>query len=172
MGRFLQGWAGASALLLVAVAVTGFVSPGRAFHVLAGYLGTVFALFAHTIAMFYFIGTGSAVKNAAKELAQAGDRTLVPLWEQTKVFKNALFPAQMLAMLLLMGASILGAGVLTGAIPSIVHLVLEILAVPLNAWVLFRTVATIEKNIALMNSANDILIRLEAAATTQAGASE
>jgi hypothetical protein len=163
MGRFLQGWALASAVMLLGVVATGLFSTDRGLHVVAGYLGTVFALFAHTIAMFYFIGTGSAVKNAAKERVSRGDGSLVPLWEQTKVFKNALFPAQMLAMLLLMATSILGAGVVTRAIPTLAHGVLNLLAVPVNLWILIRTVGFIEKNIVLMNTANDILVRLEAA---------
>src|SRR5262245_2494103 len=98
MGRFLQGWAIATGLILIAVTASGFLAPLRIsddLHVLGGYVGTVAALFSHTISMFYFIGTGSAVKGAAKEEAGRGNTSLVPLWEQTKRFKNVLFPIQM-----------------------------------------------------------------------------
>lgn len=160
MGRFLQGWSIASGVILAAVMASGFLVPvqvSRDMHTLAGYVGTVVVLFSHTISMFYFIGTGSAVKAAAKERAETGDRSLVPLWEQTKTFKNALFPMMMLAMLLLMAASIMGAGTLTGALPGWVHLVLQIIAVPVNLFVLLRTASLIEQNIALLGAADSIL---------------
>jgi hypothetical protein len=166
MGRFLQGWSIASAVILLAVAASGLLEPAwlsQDSHVLAGYLGTVVVLFSHTISMFYFIGTGSAVKGAAKERAAKGDRSLVPLWEETKVFKGIIFPKQMLAMTVLMTASILGAGALTNVLPAWIHWSLEVAAVVLNLWALLKTASLIEKNILLMNTANDILIRVEEA---------
>jgi hypothetical protein len=162
MGRFLQGWAIATIVVLAAVMLSGFIAPTAVsddVHVLAGYVGTVAALFSHTISMFYFIGTGAAVKGAAKEQAGRGNSSLVPLWEQTKSFKNTLFPVQMMSMLALMAASIVGAGALTGALPSWLHLALELGAVPLNVYALARTVGIIERNITLMNVANELLAR-------------
>ncbi len=165
MGRVLQGLAIAAAGLLAAVTASGFLVPAwlsADMHVLLGYMATVIVLFSHTISMFYFIGTGSAVKNAAKELADRDNRSMVPLWEQTKAFKNRLFPIQMTAMLAIMTASIMGAGVLTRALPSWVHLALELAAVPINLVALLRTASLIEQNILLMGAANTLYDRARA----------
>lgn len=162
MGRFLQGWALACALLLAVVTASGFLVPApfdADLHMLLGYVGTIAVLFSHTISMFYFIGTGSAVKKAATELAARGDRSMVPLWEQTKAFKNGLFPIQMMAMLVVMAASILGAAALTGALPAWVHLALELGAVPVNLVALLRTSKLVGENMVLMDAANLIYDR-------------
>jgi len=162
MGRFLQGWAIATAVILVVVTASGFLAPRHApsgLHVLAGYVGTLAALFSHAISMFYFIGTGSAVKGAAKQQAERGNRSLVPLWEETKRIKNVLFPLLMLSMLALMGASIAGAAALTGALPIWIHLALELGAVPLNLFALLRTAGLIEQNMVLLAAADDLLAR-------------
>ena len=62
-------------------------------------------------------------------------------------------------MLALMGASIAGAGALTGALPRWIHLALELGAVPLNLFALLRTAGLIEQNMVLLAAADDLLAR-------------
>jgi hypothetical protein len=68
----------------------------------------------------------------------------------------------MLGMFALMTASILGAGALTGALPSWVHLALELGSVPLNLYALLRTGSLVGKNIVLMDAANLLYDRAQA----------
>jgi hypothetical protein len=162
MARFLQGWAIASALMLAATLASGFLTPTaipREWHVLAGYVVTVSTLFSHTISILYFLTTGSAVRTAARQQAEQGNRSLVPLWEQTKKFKGTLFPILMLGMGAIMAGAIMGAGFLTGALPGWIHLSLELGAVPLNVFAILRTVSLIEQNIALISAAEALLSR-------------
>src|SRR5438093_2961942 len=90
---------------------------GKANHVVLGFLCTILLIFTHTITMFYFIGTGTAVKEEARKNA-----ALVPLYERTRSFKARTSGLLTLAPLLLMAASIVGAGTAGGSISPPVHL--------------------------------------------------
>jgi hypothetical protein len=124
----------------------------KASHVILGFVTTVVVLFAHTITMFYFIGTGSAVKDEAKRIA-----ALVPLYQKTRTFKARTSGILTLAPLLLMAASIAGAGVAGGSISPGLHLWMELVAVAFNIWTLWKASKVIEENIALMKEANRIV---------------
>ena len=117
-----------------------------------GFVTTVIVLFAHTITMFYFIGTGSAIKEEAKRIA-----ALAPLYQKTRKFKARTSGLLTLAPLLLMAASIVGAGAAGGSVSRGVHLWLGMLAVLVNVWTLWTASRVIEENIALMKEANRIV---------------
>ena len=167
MGRFLQAWCIGSILLLALVSLQGLSASGgilpagpgasKLAHVLWGFVATVVVLFAHTITMFYFIGTGSAVKDEAKKVP-----ALAPLYQTTRSFKARTSGILTLAPLLLMTASILGAGAAGGSISARVHLWAEAIAVLFNVWTLWRVHGVIRENIALMQEANRILSRAPA----------
>ena len=131
----------------VSAAVPGFTS--KASHVVWGFLATIVVLFAHTITMFYFIGTGVAVKDEAKKNA-----SLVPLYERTRKFKARTSRDLTFAPLLLMAASIVGAGTAGGSIAPSVHLWMQVAAVAYNVWTLARVTGVIAENMVLMEEAN------------------
>jgi len=136
---------------LAATYATGMI-PGltsKYAHVVWGFMATIVTLFAHTITMFYFIGTGVAVKDEAKKNA-----SLVPLYERTRKFKARTSGSLTLAPLLLMAASIVGAGTAGGSISPSVHLWMELAAVAFNVWTLARVTSVIGENMLLMEEAN------------------
>ena len=125
--------------------------PTKIGHVLWGFVVTVAVLFAHTISMFYFIGTGSAIKEEAKKNA-----ALLPLYQRTRTFKARTSGILTLSPLLLMAASITGAGAAGGSISARVHLWMEVAAVVVNIWTLWKVSGVIGENILLMEEANRI----------------
>jgi hypothetical protein len=131
----------------ISAAIPGFTS--KASHVVWGFLATIVVLFAHTITMFYFIGTGVAVKDEAKKNA-----SLLPLYQQTRTFKARTSRDLTFAPLLLMAASIVGAGTAGGSIAPSVHLGMEVAAVAYNVWTLARVTRVIAENMVLMEEAN------------------
>ena len=159
MGRCLLVTCWLAELFLVFVLLQGLAStyaPGaipaftsKASHVVWGFLATVVTLFAHTITMFYFIGTGVAVKDEAKKNA-----SLVPLYERTRRFKARTSGSLTLAPLILMAASIVGAGTAGVSIAPSVHLWMEVAAVAFNVWTLVRVTGVIGENMLLMEEAN------------------
>lgn len=147
-------------ILLVFVAAQGFWASSlpplgsltsTVNHVVMGFLCTVVVLFAHTITMFYFIGTGSAVKEEAKK-----NPALLPLYQTTRRFKARTSGILTLAPLLLMAASIAGAGAAGGSLSAKVHLWMELAAVLFNLWTLWKVAGVIQENIVLMSEANRI----------------
>jgi hypothetical protein len=118
-------------------------------HVVWGFLATIVTLFAHTITMFYFIGTGVAVKDEARKNA-----SLLPLYERTRKFKARTSGSLTLAPLLIIAASVVGAGTAGGSISPSVHLWMELVAVGFNVWTLMRVTGVIGENMLLMEEAN------------------
>ena len=105
---------------LIATGVIGFTaSPGHtATHIFCA-LGTVIlGLFSQSMTMFFFIGTGKEIKDAAKN-----DQAVV---QRTKAFKAKVFPTATYAMLVLMVTFIMGGGVASGKTPHWLHLTLFI----------------------------------------------
>src|SRR5207247_1456368 len=122
VGRFLQAWCIGAILVLFFVTAQGLAAAGaspalggvlgtKTAHVLWGFVATIVALFAHTITMFYFIGTGSAIKEEARK-----HEALLPLYQTARRFKARTSGTLTLAPILLMAASIAGAGVAGGSV--------------------------------------------------------
>lgn len=124
---------------------------GKLSHVSWGFVSTIVVLFAHTITMFYFIGTGKAVKDEAQNNA-----ALRPLYERTRRFKARTSGILTLAPLLLMAASIAGAGTAGGSVAPSLHLWMALGAVAFNLWTLYRVTGVIGENVILMQEANRI----------------
>jgi divalent metal cation (Fe/Co/Zn/Cd) transporter len=167
LGKFLQAWCIGSILVLLFTTVQGLLASAgmampliggsKANHVIWGFVATVIVLFAHTITMFYFIGTGSAIKQEARRIAD-----LVPLYQRTRRFKAQTSGLLTLAPLLLMASSIVGAGVAGGSIRPAVHLWMTVVSVVVNVYTLWKASRVIEENIALMKEANRIVTAREA----------
>ncbi|MGK7346633.1 MAG: hypothetical protein ACNS63_12580 [Candidatus Nitrospinota bacterium M3_3B_026] len=77
---------------------------GRGAHMAAGLVSALVVILWLSTAMFYFIGTGSAAKDAAR-------RGLLDfeLYSMTKAFKKSLFPPLMLVIALFIVMPVLGA---------------------------------------------------------------
>src|SRR5260221_7891130 len=103
---------------LIATAVMGYTAaPGHLAHHIFFALGTVvLGLFSQSMTMFFFIGTGKEIKDAAKNDAEVVQRT--------KAFKTKVFPTAMYAMAALMVTFIMGGGVASGKTPHWLHIAL------------------------------------------------
>lgn len=115
------------ALLFAAAGATGIAfadpqHPGSealfAPHLFLSIAATLLACFVHSLAMFYFIGTGRDIKEGCRSLPAEQAAAFVG---RTRAFKARVFPAATYSTGLLMAAAILGGGVHTGALPAWVH---------------------------------------------------
>jgi len=102
----------ALALGYISIAIPGFFPV----HALIGVLSSLSSVLSLTILMFYFISTGSIVKNAAiDKLVDAED------YYRTKKFKASLFPWIMVSIVSFLSAPVLGAAYDTGKAPLWLH---------------------------------------------------
>src|SRR5213083_3119066 len=108
---------------LIATSIAGFLAaPGHDAQHIFFALGTVvLGLFSQSMTMFFFIGTGKEIKEAASQDAEVVRRT--------KAFKAKVFPAATYAMLVLMVTFIMGGGVASGMTPRWLHLGLSLASV-------------------------------------------
>ena len=76
----------------------------------------IFYMFTETLVMFYFIGSGTAIKKSIK--MRAGKTSL---YEKVKKTKMILFPHLTMSMLFVGTVFILGGAVQTGSVPGWMH---------------------------------------------------
>ena len=88
----------------------------QASHPQFALLATVFYMFTETLIMFYFIGTGSAIKKSIDP-----ERSQACLYEKVKKTKMVLFPHLTLNMVLIGVVFILGGAVQTGSVAGWIH---------------------------------------------------
>ena len=154
MGRALLVIGALGTVAFLATAVLGYglsgpTDPGLPNHVLIALGSNLLLLFSHSWIMFYLIGTGKAIKQAVAEHALAASYV-----EETKRFKAASYPWLMLALGCAMATFILGGGAATGALPSWIHHVLFVLAVPVQVYTLWIEHRVLWDNERLMNAIN------------------
>ena len=103
---------------LVATSIAGFIAtPGHvAQHIFLALATVVLGLFSQSMTMFFFIGTGKEIKDAANNDVEVVQRT--------KAFKTKVFPTAMYAMAALMVTFIMGGGVASGKTPHWLHITL------------------------------------------------
>ncbi len=129
---------------LIATGVIGFTaSPGHtATHIFCA-LGTVIlGLFSQSMTMFFFIGTGKEIKDAAQN-----DQVVV---QRTKAFKAKVFPTATYAMLVLMVTFIMGGGVASGKTPHWLHLTLFIASLAMYCRAYWVQLQAMVENAGLM----------------------
>ena len=129
---------------LIATAVMGFTAaPGHLAHHIFFALGTVvLGLFSQSMTMFFFIGTGKEIKDAARN-----DTDVV---QRTKAFKARVFPAAFYAMLVLMTTFIMGGGVASGKTPKWLHLSLTIVSIAMYGRAYWVELQAMQQNASLM----------------------
>jgi hypothetical protein len=109
---------------------------------------TLLSIFTHAIIMFYFIGTGSRIKEVVKEF-----RLDTSLYRRTLAFKSRVFPLSMLTMSVIMAAYIIGGGAHTHFrwTPAWLHGILALMAAVLNGILAVREVVCISENLTLVD---------------------
>jgi hypothetical protein len=129
---------------LIATTVVGFnATPGNyAHHIYFALATVVLGLFSQSMTMFFFIGTGKEIKEAAMN-----DAAVV---QQTKNFKARVFPAAMYAMLVLMVTFIMGGGVSSGKTPVWLHLSLTAATIFMYGRAYWVQLQAMQENAGLM----------------------
>lgn len=131
-------------------------------HFLFGFFTTFLVTLAQSMTMFYFIGTGKHVKDLVLNHPAGKD-----FIQRTKVFKARFFPPALWAMLFTMATMILGGGVDTHVIPTIVHTLLAAGSLYFNVVAFWRGAKyMIEQNM-LMVELDRLLRRSETAVTVE-----
>ena len=144
MAQFLLITTLLSIVGLIATGVVGFLAaPGHVAQHIFFALGTVIAgLFSQSMTMFFFIGTGKEIKEAAKN-----DETVV---QRTRAFKTKVFPTAMYAMAVLMVTFIMGGGVASGKTPRWLHLGLSIASAAMYSRAYWVQLQAMMENASLM----------------------
>jgi hypothetical protein len=129
---------------LIATIVVGFTaSPTHAAQHIFFALGTVVVgLFSQSMTMFFFIGTGKEIKDAANQ-----DPDVV---QNTKRFKSQVFPTALYAMAVLMVTFIMGGGVASGKTPHWLHLSLFIASLAMYCRAYWVQLQAMVENAGLM----------------------
>jgi hypothetical protein len=129
---------------LIATTAMGFLAaPGHtAQHIFFALATVVVGLFSQSMTMFFFIGTGKEIKEAANN-----DALVV---QRTKLFKTRVFPAAMYAMLVLMVTFIMGGGVATGKTPKWLHLSLTAATLVMYGRAYWVQLQAMQENAGLM----------------------
>src|SRR5437763_1627144 len=129
---------------LIATSVFGFLAvPGHyAQHIFFALATVVLGLFSQSMTMFFFIGTGKEIKEAADQ-----DAAVV---QRTKAFKTTVFPAAMYAMAAIMVTFIMGGGVATGKTPQWLHLTLAATTIVMYARAYWLQLQAMMENASLM----------------------
>jgi len=129
---------------LIGTGVFGFIAgPGHvAQHIFCALATVIVGLFSQSMTMFFFIGTGKEIKEAANN-----DAAVV---QRTKDFKTKVFPTAMYAMAVLMVTFIMGGGVASGKTPHWLHLVLFIASLTMYGRAYWVQLQAMVENAGLM----------------------
>ncbi|MBI4471248.1 MAG: hypothetical protein HY646_01175 [Acidobacteria bacterium] len=122
-----------SIVAFIVTAVMGFLGTPVAQHVLFGLFATFLVTLSQSMTMFFFIGTGKQVKDLV-----ANQPSGPQFVQRTKVFKARVFPPALWAMLFTMATMILGGGVHTRVIPTLVHTLLAAASLYFNVVAFWR----------------------------------
>jgi hypothetical protein len=116
---------------LLVTAWYGFTGLSLSRHILFGIFSTMLTLLTHSMLMFYLIGKGKAVREAAAEGGLSGE-----FGRRIAELRRPVFSLATLAMSVTIVAALLGASVDTGTLPSSVHGVIASIAILANLLML------------------------------------
>jgi hypothetical protein len=137
---------------IVGIVITvymGFSIDGRlgvSDHFMFALFATMVVTLSHSMAIFYFIGTGKQVKDLLESHPQAGE-----FIQRTRVFKSQTSPSATMAILFTMAAWIIGGGVDTRVVPTWIHTVLALLALITNVVAFVREAKCMAENNILLD---------------------
>ena len=121
-------------------------------HILFGIFSTMLTLLTHSMLMFYLIGKGRAVREAAEEGGLSGDfaRRIAQL-------RRPVFSLATVAMGLTIVTSLVGASVDTRMLPASIHGVLAAIAIAANVAMLRAEVAALMGSAEIVRDVNRLL---------------
>jgi hypothetical protein len=121
-------------------------------HISIGIFTTMITLFAHSMMMFYFLGKGKAVREAAAEggLSREYERRIA-------IARKPVFSIATLAMFVTIVTALAGASVDTGVLPSGVHGMLAYTCLALNLFALRVEIGALTESGRVVEEVNQLL---------------
>jgi hypothetical protein len=121
-------------------------------HISIGIFTTMITLFAHSMMMFYFLGKGKAVREAAAEggLSREYERRIA-------IARKPVFSIATLAMFATIVTALAGASVDTGVLPSGVHGMLAYTCLALNLFALRVEIVALTESRRVVEEVNQLL---------------
>ena len=147
--------------ILASVAGIGFaiylgvwVSSGAmlARHISIGIFSTMLTLLSHSMMMFYFLGKGKAVREAASEAGLSSEYE-----RRIAVARKPVFSIATLAMASTMVTALMGAAVDTSVLPPGVHGVLAYTCLALNIGALRVEISALTESSRVVTEVNQLL---------------
>jgi hypothetical protein len=125
-------------------------------HISIGFFSAMICLFAHCMMMFYFLGKGKAVREAAAEggLSKEFERRVALL-------RKPVFSIGTFAMILTIITAVLGASVDTGVLPSGIHGVMAYSCLALNLFALRVEINALTESGRVVEEVNRLLTAQE-----------
>ncbi len=120
-------------------------------HIAVAVPTVLFSLFTQSMVLFFFIGTGKLLKEAAGARPDAGGRDYI--LRRVKDFKRRTSALATFAPLSALAAGLLGAGTHTGAVPAWPHLWSAVLTILLHLVAFGREVVAMAETNQLMDEA-------------------
>ena len=120
-------------------------------HILLAVPTVLFSLFTQSMVLFFFIGTGKLLKEAAARRPDAEGRNYI--LGRVKEFKLRTSGLATFAPLSALAAGLLGAGAHTGAVPAWIHLWASVLTILLHFVAFGKEVVAMSETNQLMDEA-------------------
>ena len=122
-------------------------------HISIGIFSTMICLFAHSMMMFYFLGKGKAVREAAAEGGLSNE-----FENRIKRARKPIFSIGLYAMLLTIVTGLMGASVDTGILPSGIHGVMAYSCLALNLFALRIEIGALAESNRVVEEVNHLLL--------------
>ncbi len=122
-------------------------------HISIGIFSTMVCLFAHSMMMFYFLGKGKAVREAAAEGGLSNE-----FENRIKRARKPIFSIGLYAMLLTIVTGLMGASVDTGMLPSGIHGVMAYSCLALNLFALRIEIGALAESNRVVEEVNHLLL--------------
>ncbi len=116
-------------------------------HFTLALASTFLLALAHSMTMFFFIGTGKHIKQLVKEHGLGHE-----IVKETILYKNKLFPMMMVAITLTMAQFIMGGGTHTKVLPAWLHHMIGWATFGSNVYCFFLEAKYLVSNSRLLNS--------------------
>jgi hypothetical protein len=123
-------------------------------HISIGIFSTMITLLSHSMMMFYFLGKGKAVREAAAEggLSTEFERRIA-------IARKPVFSIATAAMLLTMITALAGASVDTGMIPAGIHGILAYSCLALNLFALRVEISALTESGRVVAEVDQLLVK-------------
>src|SRR5262245_21111490 len=121
-------------------------------HISIGIFSTMITLLAHSMMMFYFLGKGKAVKEAAAEGGLSKDYE-----RRIAVIRKPVFSVGTLAMVATIITALVGASVDTGMLPAGVHGVIAYSCLAINLAALKVEITALTESGRIVSEVNQLL---------------